>query len=195
MTRRRRKTSQRQSQQHAEFGALYRKHSREVWALAYARFWNADVANDIAQEAFLRLWKQWQQGEMILNSRAWLLRVARNLSEDYRDSAFSRNGTAPPQLMNGIRSPKPGPLAELERQETIEDVRKEIASLPARYRHIILQQLDDDSTYEEIAKCLDVSPQAVKGLVARARARLRQRLNHHDPGAAPRRCRRRKQAT
>src|SRR5947209_20270364 len=86
----------------ADFEALYARHSREVWALAYARWLNADVALDIMQESFLRLWKQWQGGSEILNPRAWLLRVARNLAEDYAKSSFRRNGTHPPQTMNGV---------------------------------------------------------------------------------------------
>src|SRR4051794_2941378 len=65
----------------SEFEELYQRHSREVWALAYARWMNADTAMDITQEAFLRLWKQTEAGEAILNPRAWLLRVARNLAE------------------------------------------------------------------------------------------------------------------
>ena len=85
-----------------DFEALYERHSREVWALAYARWLNADLALDIMQEAFMRLWKQWQAGEEILNPRAWLLRVARNLAEDHAKSAFRRNGTHPPQTMNGV---------------------------------------------------------------------------------------------
>ncbi|MBY0456885.1 MAG: hypothetical protein K2V38_06080, partial [Gemmataceae bacterium] len=44
----------------AEFEALYEQHSREVWALAYARWTDSDLAMDITQEAFLRLWKQWE---------------------------------------------------------------------------------------------------------------------------------------
>ena len=38
--------------------ALYDKHSREIWAVAYARWMNADTAMDVTQETFLRLWKQ-----------------------------------------------------------------------------------------------------------------------------------------
>src|ERR1700755_2213414 len=104
--------------QHAAFEALYERYSREVWALAYARWMNADTAMDITQESFLRLWKQWEDGEEILNPRAWLLRVARNLAEDYAKSAFRRNGTHPPSTMNGVRSSDPQPLESLEREET-----------------------------------------------------------------------------
>src|SRR5437660_11471975 len=93
----------------ADFEALYQRHSREVWALVYARWLNADVAMDLTQETFLRLWKQWERGAPILNPRAWLLRVARNLAEDYAKSSFHRNGTHPPQVMNGVRSPEPLP--------------------------------------------------------------------------------------
>src|SRR4051794_19558113 len=42
------------SQGRADFEVLYNRHSREVWALAYARWMNADTAMDITQEAFLR---------------------------------------------------------------------------------------------------------------------------------------------
>src|SRR6058998_4102565 len=102
----------------AAFEEIYERHSREVWALVYARWLNADVALDIAQETFLRLWKQWEEGERILNPRAWLLRVARNLAEDHAKSAFRRNGTHPPQTMNGVQAHDPLPLESLEREET-----------------------------------------------------------------------------
>src|SRR5207245_8607177 len=100
-----------------DFEALYERHSREVWALAYSRWLNADLASDIMQEAFLRLWKQWQDGEPIHNPRAWLLRVARNLAEDHAKSAFRRNGTHPPQTMNGVQSREPRPTEGLEQEE------------------------------------------------------------------------------
>src|SRR5579885_2237385 len=87
-----------------EFDALYRQHSREVWALAYGRWMDADLAMDVTQEAFLRLWRQFEAGEAIQNPRAWLLRVARNLAEDHAKSAFRRNGTQPPEQMNGVGS-------------------------------------------------------------------------------------------
>src|ERR1700720_104741 len=114
---------------HADFEGLYQRHSREVWALAYARWMNADTAMDITQEAFLRLWKQWEGGEEILNPRAWLLRVARNLAEDHAKSAFRRNGTHPPQTMNGVQSSSALPLEKLERDETFAQLREVLNEL------------------------------------------------------------------
>src|SRR5208283_356913 len=108
--------------QHADFQALYERHSREVWALIYARWMNADTAMDITQETFLRLWKQWEAREEIANPRAWLLRVARNLAEDHAKSAFRRNGTSPPQAMNDVRADVPLPIEMLEREETFAQI-------------------------------------------------------------------------
>src|SRR6478735_1178533 len=99
----------------AEFEALYEQHSREVWAIAYGRWMDSDLAMDIAQEAYLRLWRQWEAGDDIQNPRAWLLRVARNLAEDHAKSSFRRNGTQPPEVLNGVRSSQPAPADELEK--------------------------------------------------------------------------------
>src|SRR2546423_2246497 len=114
----------------ATFEALYERHSREVWALAYARWMNADTAMDITQEAFLRLWKQLEAGEPILNPRAWLLRVARNLAEDHAKSAFRRNGTHPPATMNGVAAAQLLPLEHLEKEETFAQLRSIMEQMP-----------------------------------------------------------------
>src|SRR4051812_34207966 len=136
----------------AEFELLYERHGREVWALAYARWLNADLAQDIMQEAFLRLWKQWNEGgESILNPRAWLLRVARNLAEDHAKSAFRRNGTHPPQTMNGVRSDDILPVEFLERQETFARVRGVLDTLAAADREILTLRYGLDYNANQIA--------------------------------------------
>src|SRR5437762_6440912 len=138
----------------ADFEAIYERHSREVWALVYARWLNADLASDVMQEAFLRLWKQWQDGEPILNPRAWLLRVARNLAEDHAKSAFRRNGTHPPQTMNGVRSEEPMPLESLEREETFGRLRNELEQLAPPDREILTLRYGLDYNAQEIADIL-----------------------------------------
>src|SRR5436309_9154467 len=138
--------------QRADFEALYARHSREVWALAYARWLNADVALDIMQESFLRLWKQWQGGSEILNPRAWLLRVARNLAEDYAKSSFRRNGTHPPQTMNGVSGQEPMPLDSLEREETFAQLREVLAQMPKADREILTLRYALDYNTDAIAE-------------------------------------------
>jgi RNA polymerase sigma-70 factor (ECF subfamily) len=160
----------------AEFEALYERHSRELWALVYARWLSADLAMDMVQEAFLRLWKQWEAGETILNPRAWLVRVARNLAEDHAKSSFRRNGTHPPEILNGIQAPAPAPLERLEREETFAKVRQELRLLSEPDREILTLRYALDYDAAKIAELLSVQVTAVHMRLSRARQRLAERL-------------------
>jgi RNA polymerase sigma-70 factor (ECF subfamily) len=160
----------------AEFEELYQRHSKEVWALAYARWMNADTALDITQEAFLRLWKQWEAGEQILNPRAWLLRVARNLAEDHAKSAFQRNGTQLPQVMNGVESRQPAPLERMEREEVFGQLREVLEELSTADREILTLRYALDYDTDAIAGLLSINGTAVHMRLSRARQRLAERL-------------------
>ena len=162
------------------FEALYERHGREVWALGFARWTDADLAMDVTQEAFLRLWRQWEAGEDIQNPRAWLMRVARNLAEDYAKSAFRRNGTQSPDLLDGVRSPHPAPAELLEREESFARVRAVMGELSDPDREILTLRyaLDYDAT--AIADALGVNVTAVHMRLSRARQRLAERLSIHE---------------
>lgn len=163
----------------ADFEALYSRHQREVWALVYARWLNADLALDITQEAFLRYWRHQESGEVIQNPRAWLLRVARNLAEDHARSSFQRNGTSPPQLMNEVQSRQPVPLDTMEREETFARLRAELNHLSPADREVLTLRYALDYDTEQIAEALATSVTAVHMRLSRARQRLAERLAAH----------------
>ncbi len=163
-----------------EFEALYQDHYREVWALAYSRLRDPNAALDITQEAFLRLWKQREAGEPIRNPRAWLLRVARNLAEDYAKSAFRRNGTHSPEIMNGLRSREPAPPVSLECDERVHAVRRALGELTPRDRELLLLNQNGDP-YEQLAERYGITAKAVKARLSRIRKRLRRLLKHFGP--------------
>jgi len=175
----------RPGQDQTGFETLYQRHSREVWALAYARWMNADTAMDITQEAFLRLWKKWEEGETILNPRAWLLRVARNLAEDHAKSAFRRNGTHPPQTMNGVQSRDVAPLDSLEREETFGQLRLVLQEMPRSDREILTLRYALEYNTGEIADLLGINATAVHMRLSRARQRLADRLKAQGVGQLP----------
>lgn len=160
----------------AAFEELYARHVREVWAVAYGRRTDADLAQDVTQEAFLRLWRELEQGEVIQNPRAWLIRVARNLAEDHAKSAFRRNGTQPPEQMNGVGSLDPPPLDKMERDETFALVRAVIEELPPADREILTLRYALGYDTPAIADVLGVQATAVHMRLSRARQRLADRL-------------------
>lgn len=160
----------------SDFDTLYERHSREVWALVYARCLNAHTAMDIAQEAFLRLWREINGGEPILNPRAWLLRVARNLAEDHAKSAFRRNGTSPPQALGSLEARGVTPLERLEVAETFGRLREVMQELPTADREVLTFRYALDYDTETIATLLGINATAVHMRLSRARQRLAERL-------------------
>jgi RNA polymerase sigma-70 factor (ECF subfamily) len=151
---------------------------------------DSDLAMDVTQEAFLRLWKQWEAGDDIQNPRAWLLRVARNLAEDYAKSAFRRNGTQPPEMLNGVRSSQPQPAETLEREELFAQLRAILEELSQADRDILTLRYALDYDANAIADILSVNVTAVHMRLSRARQRLAERLADHEdfnPGQAGRR--------
>lgn len=160
----------------ADFDALYDRHGREVWSLAYARWLDAELAKDIMQEAFLRLWKQLGTGEVIQNPRAWLLRVARNLAEDLAKSSFRRNGTQSPEVMNGVRSADPAPLDKMEQDEAFAQVRDVLEEMAPPDRDILTLRYALDYEAPQIAEVLGINVTAVHMRLSRARQRLAEKL-------------------
>lgn len=166
-----------------EFNALYQRHSREVWAVVYARRIDRDLALDITQEAFLRLWRQSRYGAAVINPRAWLLRVARNLAEDHAKSAFHRNGTHPPQSLTELGSREPAPLKTVLDAERLHVVREALSQLPDSDRELLTLRYALDYSTQQIAEVLGISASAVHMRLTRARQRMAKRLTAR--GAIP----------
>jgi RNA polymerase sigma-70 factor, ECF subfamily len=162
-----------------EFEALYERHGRAVWAVAFARWLDAETARDVMQESFLRLWREWEAGQDIQNPRAWLLRVARNLAEDTAKSSFRRNGTAPADYFVGVRSPEPSPAEQLELAERNARVRSVLEELPAGDRDILTLKYAMDYETDAIAELLGIQATAVHMRLSRARQRMAERLSEN----------------
>jgi RNA polymerase sigma-70 factor (ECF subfamily) len=164
----------------AAFEEIYARHAQEVWAMAYARLLSADLALDLMQEAFLRLWRHGLSGEVILNVRGWLLRVVRNLAEDQAKSSFRRNGTQAAEAMERIASLDRSPAEILEDAETAQRLKMELAELAAPDREILTLRYALDYPVQRIADLLSISPSAVHMRLSRARQRLAERFGIDD---------------
>lgn len=169
----------------AEFEALYERHRREVWAVAYARWLDAELAMDVVQETFVRLWKAWINRERIDNPKAWLMRVARNLAEDVAKSSFRRNGTQPPSHLNGVLARDSSPHDEMERAETLADLRTLIRELPESDRLLLTLRYAFEFDVQKIAESMGIQSSAVHMRLSRARQRLAEKLIQKGVHAEP----------
>jgi len=145
-----------------DFDAIYRRLQPSIFRYLERLTGEADVAEDIAQEAFVRLLSRPDlDGDA---ARLWLFTVATNLVRDRGRSTTRRArllSAAPPEVG---RSPLPD--EDLERKERIESVRRALDVLPERDRQMLLMR-EEGFRYEEIAQAVGVAPGSVGTLIAR----------------------------
>ncbi len=137
---------------------------------------DSDVAEDAAQEAFVRLLDHGVTGERS-RVRSWLFKVATHLIrdrvrvKDNRARLLEENPVQPP--------PVETPAEELERSEDVARVRAALDSLSERDRTLLLLR-EEGFAYRELAEAVDVKATSVGTLLARARERLARALDDED---------------
>ncbi|MEW5829092.1 MAG: sigma-70 family RNA polymerase sigma factor [Chloroflexota bacterium] len=156
------------------FSEIVRAHQRAVFNVAYRLLGNARDAEDAAQEALLRAYQFFDKFDADRPLGPWLKRITVNVClnrlERIPPAASLDEGLPPPP------DPHPGPEAETVKRLHDERIRKEILSLPPRYRVIIELRHFQELSYEEIARELDRPLSDVKSDLFRARKLLAERL-------------------
>jgi RNA polymerase sigma-70 factor, ECF subfamily len=131
-------------------------------------------AEEVAQEAFVRLWKQaphWQPGRARFDT--WLHRVALNLCYD---RLRGRRDEDPGDELPEVADPAPAPDEVLQAAQRNQLVAAALAALPTRQREAMVLQYYQDLSNSEAAALMDISIEALESLLARARRTLRERL-------------------
>lgn len=133
-------------------------------------------AEDVAQEAMLRLWKQapdWRQGEAQVST--WLFRVASNLATD-RLRQRKRRKAEPLKHGDeeGIDPPdtSPGAMAQLMQADRMAALQLALDSLPDRQRQAVVLRHIEGFTNPEIAEVMGIGVEAVESLTARGKRAL-----------------------
>ncbi|MGQ9586005.1 MAG: sigma-70 family RNA polymerase sigma factor [Anaerolineae bacterium] len=154
-----------------EFESLFLAHYDAVYRVLFRVVGSQQEAEDLAQETFLRLYRQrFPQGREH-NLRAWLCRVATNLAYNALRShrrRERREEIAGRQAM-AAGGQEPGPEEHVLRQDEQGRVRQALACLRPRESQLLLLRYAGLS-YREVAEVLDVVPGSVGTLLARAEA-------------------------
>ena len=154
------------------FRLLSRRHMRAALSLARRIEGNDAVAEEIVQEAFLRVWIHAPRWRPEAAFRTWLYRIIVNLCLNER-----RRAPALPLAAAGDPAdPAPGPDAELAAQERDRVVAAAIDALPPRPRAAIVLTYHDGLSNAEAADVLDTSVSGVETLLVRAKRTLRAAL-------------------
>lgn len=156
----------------AAFRALSRRHLASVVALARHIVRNGADAEDIAQEAMLRVWTHAPRWQPLASFRTWLTRIVVNLCLDRKRRATP----LPLDVAGDPADSTPGVEQQIENTEAERRVAAAIDALPPRQRAAIALTYRDGLSNAEAAEALGTSVSALETLLVRAKQKLRSEL-------------------
>jgi RNA polymerase sigma-70 factor, ECF subfamily len=169
----------------AGFDFLIQKYRKPIIHFMYRMVHNQAVAEELAQEVFLRVYRSRETYRAEARFSTWLYRIATNLGVNYArdnrhermastvylDEADSETGTTP-----DVADTTPDVETKLLRQERLNAIREHVMALPERQRMAVLMHKYEGMDYKQIGDVLKLSESATKSLLFRAYQTLRDKL-------------------
>ncbi len=169
----------------AGFDYLVQKYRKPIIHFMYRMVHNQAVAEEMAQEVFLRVYRSRETYRAEARFSTWLYRIATNLgvnhardtrheraaSTIYLDETDPETGTTP-----DVADTTPGAESKMLRRERLNAIRQHVLALPERQRMAVLMHKYEGMDYRQIGDVLKLSESATKSLLFRAYQTLREKL-------------------
>ncbi len=171
----------------AAFEELVLRYQRRLLRVLQHLVGNHELAEDLAQEVFLRVFRARKTYEPGAKFSTWLFTIANNVASNaLRTLSRRKETTLAPADSGAFRSSaleemaQAGsglmPARQLDRTEMAEVVQLAVQSLNERQRMAVLLSKFEDMSYADIAETMGMSVQAIKSLLSRARSNLKEVL-------------------
>ncbi len=143
------------------FAELVLRYQAVAYAVAYRITLREDLGLDVVQEAFLRCLRHRGRFDTSKSFKPWLLQIVRHLAIDVlRVQRRLDSGTSASAALDQLASPTADPAAKFQRQEQHQDLRSRVASvlasLPEKYRDLLIMREMEDIPAEDIARQIKV---------------------------------------
>jgi len=166
------------------FELLLRRHRAMVISHLYRTVRNLAVAEELAQDVFVRVYRSRERYQPEAKFTTWLFRITTNVALNWRRDTRHEAGNLPledavrglPVL--GFRDRSPNADEAMMRRDKANEVRAAIEALPAKQIAAVLMHKYEGLDYARIAEALHCSVPALKSTLFRAYETLRQRLAH-----------------
>jgi RNA polymerase sigma-70 factor (ECF subfamily) len=154
------------------FEEIVRRHQGRVFAVAYRVLRRHDAADDVAQEAFVRAWRNLKDFDLERPFAPWVCRIAANLAVNEVRSPRAREEGLPE---GHAETPAAGadPLLGVLDQEARRVLDAALREIPQEQRAVFALRVFEEQSYQEIAEALGISIGTVMSRLARAREKLR----------------------
>jgi len=156
----------------AAFERLFADYQIPILNYLYRLLGSGELAEDLTQEAFTRAWNARRTFHAVQNPRAWLYRIATNLARDH--IRRQRLMTWLPFFQNEDR--EPALITEAPERDPLETerMRRAVLKLPEEYRLPLVLYTCQELSVAEVAAALEISTDAVKQRLVRARQKLKE---------------------
>ena len=174
----------------ASFELLLHRHRVSVVNHLYRLVQNRAIAEELAQDVFIRVYRSRERYQPDAKFTTWLFRITTNVALNWRrDTRREANhfrlddaSEILPKL--DLRHPAPGIEELMMREDRAKEVREAVESLKGKQLAAVLMQKYEGMDYAQIAQVLNCSIPALKSILFRAYQTLRQRLAHFAPATA-----------
>ena len=158
-----------------DFKEQFLPYQRRLYRVAFLLMGNAEDAEDMVQEAYLRLWKKRNELPSDIDSmEAYGVTLTKNLCYDaLRKAHIDKDERSPEELKISNESTV---SHEIEARDEANQVMRLIEGLPEQQRQIILMRDVNDRPYEEIEEETGLSAINIRVLLSRARKRIREQF-------------------
>ena len=152
-----------------------------LYNTAYRMTRNAEDAEDLVQETYLKAYRYYDKFTEGTNLKAWLFRILKNTfinsyrkkqSEPHRSAFNDIEDSFESQISSEAQGRLPSPEEDILENVLDEDVQRALDELPEDYRMVVLLADLEGFSYQEIADILDIPPGTVMSRLYRARRRL-----------------------
>jgi RNA polymerase sigma factor (sigma-70 family) len=151
-------------------GELMTAYGKEVWNYAYSITRKWDLADDITQEVFIKVYRNMHAFRRDASVKTWLLTITRNTAIDYQRSAFFRKVTLSDWLEE--RGERRSVESEAMEKWAVNDMWRMVLKLPVKYREAIILFAHYQLSMKEMADVLGVTEGTVKSRLFHARQKL-----------------------
>ncbi|QQG36942.1 MAG: sigma-70 family RNA polymerase sigma factor [Micavibrio aeruginosavorus] len=160
---------------HQAFSLLVRRHSERFYALSWRLLGNEAEAEDVVQDAFIKLWAQPALFRVDAGVRftTWFYRVVSNMATD---RLRGRKRWASPEAMDILPDPGKGADQALAERQTQALIEKAIHALPERQKLALTLCFYEGLSVREAGAVMEAGEKAVESLLMRAKAGLREEL-------------------
>lgn len=156
----------------AAFGELVMRYERRLHRLILQFIRDKDLADDLAQETFVRAYKSFEQFDPSRRFGPWLFRIGVNLTLDHLRRKRRRGFWSLFSEAGGERTPDPAVVDPRQALDLSQEVRQVLDQLPAAYRDVLIMRDLENFSTSEIAAILSRKEATIRWRLAEARMRF-----------------------